>query len=127
MKKVSAFLWLLLAALAANGQTFGHTQLLPLNANTGVFVKFTGSITSPALVIIEDGSANNGVGQGIQYEFNDGHLTPWVTVYTIMPQTEPLIFGYPGTHFTFGTYGKQLVLLRSASALPTIVRITELP
>lgn len=90
--------------------------------------------------IIEDGSANGGVGQGMQYQFDDGQSPNFTTVYTLEPQSEPIILGTPipqGRGYglvigkpaeSSGGYdlpAKLLINLRSATATATTARITE--
>ena len=113
-------------------------------------------ITSPALLtfvavsatqvtrrveIIEDFSANAGVGQGLTYQFDDGE-TPrlYYRPMEIAPQTEPIILGatIPQQHGyglvlghgpdASGGYTIQatlLINLRSATTTGTVVRVTE--
>jgi hypothetical protein len=89
---------------------------------------------------MEDGSANGGVGQGIAYQFDDGSSTPFTTIYTMEPVSEPIVLGAPvpqGTGYglvigkpaeSSGGYtlaATLLINLRSASTTSTIVRVTE--
>jgi hypothetical protein len=117
-----------------------HTRLITLNASGGAFVAVSATQVTRRVEIIEDGSANAGVGQGIAYQFNDGSATPFTTIYTIEPQSEPIILGTPipqgaGYAMVIGTPPDRsggysiaatlLINLRSASATSTIARVTE--
>src|ERR1700675_2526627 len=72
-----------------------HTRLITLNNNSGAFVAVSATQVTRRVEIIEDGSANAGVGQGLAYQFNDGSATPFTTTYTIEPQSEPIVLGTP--------------------------------
>jgi len=117
-----------------------RTRLITLNGSAGAFVAVSATQVTRRVEIIEDGSANGGVGQGITYQFNDGSPTPFTTIYTIEPQTEPIILGSPvaqgaGYSLTLGTpvdksggyslSATLLINLRSASTSSTAVRVTE--
>ena len=118
-----------------------HTRLITLNGNGGAFTAVSATTVTRRVEIIEDGSANGGVGQGLNYQFNDGSATPFTTTYTIEPQSEPIVLGTPipqgaGFGLVVGTPADNsggyaiaatlLINLRSASANPTTVRVTEL-
>lgn len=117
-----------------------RTRLINLNANSGAYTPVYATQVTRRVEIIEDGSANAGVGQGIIYQFDDGSTTPFTTAYTILPQTEPLVLGDPipenhGYGLVIGKPAESsggyelpatlLCNLKSASATPTTVRVTE--
>ena len=117
-----------------------HTRLISLNGSGGAFVAVSATQVTRRVEIIEDGSANGGTGQGIAYQFDDGSTTPFTTVYTMEPQSEPIVLGTPvpqGAGFgavvgtppdNSGGYAiaaTLLINLRSASTNTTIVRVTE--
>jgi hypothetical protein len=117
-----------------------RTRLITLNGSAGAFIAVSATQVTRRVEIIEDGSANGGVGQGIAYQFNDGSPTPFTTIYTIEPQTEPIILGSPvaqgmGYSPVLGTPADKsggyslnatlLINLRSASTSSTVVRVTE--
>jgi hypothetical protein len=117
-----------------------HTRLITLNGSAGAFVAVSATQVTRRLEVIEDGSANGGTGQGVAYQFNDGSATPFTTIYTIEPQSEPIVLGTPipqgrGYAMTLGTppdnsggyalAATLLINLRSASTSTTVVRVTE--
>ncbi len=117
-----------------------HTRLIALNGSGGAFVAVSATQVTRRVEVIEDGSANAGIGQGLQYQFSDGSTLPFTTVYTIEPQSEPIVLGTPipqgaGFGLVLGTPPDNsggysipatlLINLRSASASSTIVRVTE--
>jgi hypothetical protein len=117
-----------------------HTRLINLNGSGGAFVAVSATQVTRRVEILEDGGANAGVGQGLQYQFNDGSATPFSTTYTIEPQTEPIKLGTPipwgeGYGLVIGTPADSsggyslaatlLINLKSASTNPTVVRVTE--
>lgn len=117
------------------------TRLINLNGSGGAFVAVSATQVTRRVEIIEDGSANAGVGQGLAYQFNDGVIDPFTTTYTIEPQSEPIILGTPipqgaGYGMVIGTPpdasggytipATLLINLPSASASATVVRVTEL-
>lgn len=117
-----------------------HTRLITLNGSGGAFVAVSATQVTRRVEVIEDGSANGGTGQGLAYQFNDGSATPFTTVYTIEPQSEPIVLGTPvsqndGFGLVIGipadnSGGYQLaatllINLQSASANTTVVRVTE--
>ena len=75
------------------GIAWRNTRFVNLNGSAGAFVAVSATQVTRRVEIIEDGSANAGTGQGLAYQFNDGSATPFVTVYTIEPQSEPIISG----------------------------------
>jgi hypothetical protein len=117
-----------------------RTRLITLNGSGGAFVAVSATQVTRRVEIIEDGSGNGGVGQGITYQFNDGSTSPFTTIYTIEPQSEPIILGSPvaqgaGSSLVVGAPADKsggyslaaslLINLRSASTSSTIVRVTE--
>lgn len=117
-----------------------HTRLISLNGGGGAFVAVSATQVTRRVEIIEDGSANAGVGQGLAYQFDDGSTTPFTTTYTIEPQSEPIILGTPipqghGFGLVIGKGAEDsggyhlaatlLINLKSASTSTTIVRVTE--
>jgi hypothetical protein len=117
-----------------------HTRLISLNGSGGAFVAVSATQVTRRVEIIEDGSANGGTGQGLAYQFQDGSTTPFTTIYTIEPQSEPIVLGTPvpqggGYALVIGTppdssggytlAATLLINLRSASTSSTIVRVTE--
>src|ERR1700743_2590657 len=117
-----------------------HTRLISLNGSGGAFVAVSATQVTRRVEIIEDGSANGGVGQGLAYQFNDGSTTPFTTTYTIEPQSEPIILATPvaegsGHALVLGTPADKaggyslsatlLINLKSASTNSTVVRVTE--
>jgi hypothetical protein len=117
-----------------------HTRLIALNGNGGAYTPVYATQVTRRVEILEDGSANAGTGQGITYQFDDGSTTPFVTAYTIEPQTQPLILGTAiAEHAGYGlVIGKPaessggynmpatlLANLKSATATATVVRVTE--
>jgi hypothetical protein len=117
------------------------TRLINLNGSAGAFVPVSATQVTRRVEVIEDGSANGGTGQGMQYQFDDGSTTPFTTTYTIEPQSEPIILGTPipqghGYGMVIGKPAESsggysmvatlLINLKSASANTTIVRVTEL-
>jgi hypothetical protein len=117
-----------------------HTRLITLNGSAGAFVPVSATQVTRRVEVIEDGSANSGTGQGLSYQFNDGSATPFTTIYTIEPQSEPIVLGTPvplggGYGLVLGTppdnsgghalAATLLINLRSASTTSTIARVTE--
>jgi hypothetical protein len=116
------------------------TRLIDVNGSGGAFVAVLATQPTRRVEIIEDFSANGGVGQGLAYQFDDGETPSFTTVYEIAPQTEPIILGAPipqqhGYGLIIG-HGPDasggysipatlLINLRSASATGTVVRVTE--
>lgn len=70
-----------------------------INASTGALTTLYGTVLSKAIEILEDGSANAGVGQGLIYYLVDPvnttnpQLPVWKGPYQIEPQTEPIKLG----------------------------------
>jgi hypothetical protein len=117
-----------------------HTRLITLNGSAGAFTAVSATQVTRRVEVIEDGSANGGTGQGLAYQFNDGSTTPFTTIYTIEPQSEPIILATPvaqgaGYGLVLGTPADKsggyslsatlLINLRSASTSSTVVRVTE--
>lgn len=113
-----------------------------LNANSGAYTTLYGKILSRIIEILEDGSANGGTAQGLQYLLPDPqNAGAWVGPFVIEPQTEPIRLGDPyaafgpygsavakGSDFLVGvgvTGGTPYIQIRSASATETVVRVTE--
>jgi hypothetical protein len=119
--------------------------LIAINGSGGAYVTVSATMVTRRVEILEDYSANAGVGQGLAYQFDDGSgsvpNTPNTAhTYTIGPQTEPIILGEPipqgaGYGRVIGTPpdasggytipATPLINLRSASATATTVRVTE--
>ena len=117
-----------------------HTRLISLNGSAGAFVAVSATTVCRRVEVIEDGSANAGTGQGLSYQFADGSTPPFTTIYTVEPQSEPIVLGTPvpqgaGFGLVIGTPPDKsggytlaatlLINVRSASASSTIVRVTE--
>ncbi len=122
-----------------SGYQGGKARLVAINGSAGAFVQILATIPCRRMTVIEDYSANAGVGQGLQYQLPGDNFTQ---VFSIAPQTEPIDLedeGYnggpgsilgngPGFITGFGpTTGTPLINVRSASATATIVRVTEFP
>jgi hypothetical protein len=116
------------------------TRLITLNGSGGTFVAVSATQVTRRVEIIEDFSANAGVGQGLTYQFDDGETPNFTTVYEIAPQTEPIILGAPipqqhGYGLVLGhgpdasggytIQATLLINLRSATTTGTVVRVTE--
>lgn len=121
-----------------------HLYNVPATGAAPLLVR--GTRFSRQAEIIEDGSANAGVGQGLIYWLPDP-LSPdsqnpnWLGPFQIEPQTEPLKLGDvigniggmgqplcngPGHILGIGdTLGLPLIQLTSATASTTKVRVTE--
>jgi hypothetical protein len=117
-----------------------RTRLISINGNGGAWTSVYATQVTRRAEIIEDFSANSGVGQGLQYQFDDDQTPNFTTVYEIAPQSEPIILGTPipqGAGYArvlgngpdnsggYSIPATLLVNLRSASALGTTVRVTE--
>jgi hypothetical protein len=117
-----------------------RTTLYNINGSAGAFVSIPATQITRRVEIIEDGSANAGVAQGLQYQFDDGQTPPYTTVYAITGPEEPLILGDPvpqGKGYgpvigkpaqNSGGYAEAatvLCKLKSLSATATVVRVTE--
>lgn len=72
-----------------------RTRLIGLNAVAGAFTSIYATQVTRRVEIVEDAAANGGVGQGLQYQFDDGSSTPFTTTYSIASQTEPITLGQP--------------------------------
>lgn len=116
------------------------TRLVAINGSAGAFTPISATQVTRRVEIIEDFSANAGVGQGLIYQFNDGSATPFVTPYAVAPQSEPIILGSPipqnqARGLVVGTPPDKsggysiaatlLINIKSASATATIVRVNE--
>src|SRR5579862_1011840 len=116
------------------------TRLININGSGGAWTAVSATQVTRRVEVIEDFSANAGVGQGLAYQFNDGSVTPFTTVYEVAPQSEPIILGAPipqnkGYGLVIGTPpdasggysipATLLINLRSATATATTVRVTE--
>lgn len=122
-----------------------NTRLVTLNATGGAFITVSATMVTRRVEVIEDGSADGGTGQGLQYQFDDGFgavpNTPnTAKTYQIQPQTEPIILGEvvpfgmgygrvigtpPDNSGGYSIPATPLINLRSATASTTIVRVTE--
>ena len=117
-----------------------RTRLIDLNGNAGAWTAVLATQPTRLVEIIEDYSANQGVGQGLAYQFDDGKTPNFTTVYEIAPQTEPIILGdpIPQQHGYGPILGRGpdasggytlaatlLINLRSATTAATVVRVTE--
>lgn len=130
----------------------GTQNIRPINANgsAGLFVLIRATIDCRKCTLLEDGSANGGVGQGIQYAVVDPNdptgasATVQPIVFdTILPATEPIILGGENSMnaalgSTLGrgpqdapgagvapSLGTPLIWVRSATATPIVLRATE--
>lgn len=116
------------------------TRLIAISGSSGAWTPVSATQVTRRVEVIEDFSANNGVGQGLAYQFDDGSTTPFATVYEVGPQTEPIRLGSPvpqgaGYGLVLGhgpdaSGGYQmpatlLINLRSATATATTARVTE--
>lgn len=117
-----------------------RTRLISINGNGGAWIPVYATQVTRRVEIIEDFAGNTGVGQGLEYQFDDGSDAPFSTTYEIAPQTEPLVLGaqipqHTGNGLVVGhgpdaSGGSQLpatllINLRSAGTASTEVRITE--
>lgn len=117
-----------------------NTRLINVNGSGGAYVAVSATMPTRRVEIIEDGSANGGTGQGLAYQFDDGSTTPFVTVYTIEPQTEPIVLGEivanlggfgrivgrgPDASGGYTLAATLLINLKSATTTATVVRVTE--
>lgn len=117
-----------------------HTRLISIDGNGGTWTPVYATQVTRRVEIIEDFSGNTGVGQGLEYQFDDGSETPFSTIFQIAPQTEPLVLGaqipqHSGYGLVVGrgadaSGGHQLpatllINLRSAGTASTEVRVTE--
>jgi hypothetical protein len=124
----------------------GYTvTLYTLNANSGAYTTLLGTRLSRMIEIIEDGSANGGTGQGLQYQLPDPAsptgVQNWLPAMVIEPVTEPIVLGDkyaihqpfgaivangPGVELGVGvTAAIPFINIKSASANATTVRVTE--
>lgn len=117
-----------------------NTCLISVNGQGGAWTSVYATQVTRRVEIIEDFSANSGVGQGLAYQIDDGSSAPFQTTYEIASQTEPLILGQPipqGTGYglvigrgpdSSGGYSLPatlLINLRSSTGTATVVRVTE--
>ncbi|MFL6427884.1 MAG: hypothetical protein ACJ71S_06540 [Acidobacteriaceae bacterium] len=117
-----------------------RTTLYNINGSGGAFTAIRATKITRRVEIVEDGSANAGVAQGLSYQFDDGQTPPFTTIYQLPGAQEPLILGEPipqaggyGSVIgkgpqTSGGYSEVATLLcnlRSLSATATVVRVTE--
>lgn len=124
----------------------GYTvTLYTLNANSGGYSTLLGKRLSRIIEIIEDGAANAGVGQGLQYQLPDPAsptgVQNWLPAMVIEPQTEPIVLGDkyaihqpygapiangPGVMLGVGvTPATPYIQIKSAGTSTTIIRVTE--
>lgn len=121
------------------------TTLVTLNPSTGAFITLVGTRLARVIEIIEDGSANDGQGQGLIFMEPDPRSTPdnplWLPAETIEPSSEPIVLGNkwaihqpfgapisngPGVTLGLGTtLGTNFLQIKSATPLSTIVRVRE--
>jgi hypothetical protein len=121
------------------------TRLIAVNGSGGAFVAVSATSVTRRVEIIEDGSANAGVGQGLQIQFDDGfgtvpNVPNTANTYTVEPVSEPFTLGEPipqgaGYGRVIGTPpdnsggysipATPLANVRSASATATIIRVNE--
>jgi hypothetical protein len=121
-----------------------RTRLIAINGSGGAFTAVSATTVTRRVEIVEDGSANAGVPQGLAYQIDDGSATPFTTIYTNIPTAalpaEPIVLGEKipqgeGFGTVIGTPPDKsggytlaatlLINLRSATATATIVRVTE--
>jgi hypothetical protein len=122
-----------------------RVRTIAINANTGAYTTVLATMVTRRVEILEDFSANAGVGQGLEYMLPDpGSLNPavpsWDGPFEIAPQTEPIVLGEPvpqGHGFgsvlghgpdASGGYelpATPLIQIRSASATATTIRVSE--
>jgi hypothetical protein len=127
--------------MPALNQAGARVRLVAINGNGGAFTVIRATTLCRRVEIIEDFSANAGVGQGIQYQVpNDGTTAGFTTTLSVAPQTEPIILqdtvaeargrgafigNGPDASGGYALPATQIVNLRSASATGTVVRISE--
>lgn len=137
-----------------------NVRYIAINGSAGAYITVLATQWTWRAEVLEDFSANAGVGQGLQYLLPDpkspnptvpswlgqaGSTATPVTAtvgFEIGPQTEPIILGQPlplggGSAPTIGTgpdnsggysiAATPLIMIRSASATATAIRITEFP
>lgn len=136
-----------------------NERYIAINGSAGAYTTVLATQWTWRAEVLEDYSANAGVGQGLEFLLPDPKSFPqtpaWLgqagstaapatpTVgFKIGPQTEPIILGQPlplggGSAPTIGTGpdnsggysipATPLIMIRSASATATAIRITEFP
>lgn len=134
-------------------------KYIAINGGAGAYTTVLATQWTWRAEILEDFSANAGVGQGLEYLYPDPTTNPanpsWIGIagstanpvtatagFKIGPQTEPIILGEPlplggGSSPTIGTgpdnsggyviAATPLIMIRSASATATAIRITQFP
>lgn len=116
------------------------TRIVAINGSAGAWTSISATQITRRVEIIEDASANAGAAQGLQYQFDDGQVPPFTSVYQILAGDEPLILGDPvpqgrgygpvigvGPQSSGGSSMPATLLckIRSLSATATAVRISE--
>jgi hypothetical protein len=117
-----------------------RTRLIAINGSAGAFTPVFATQPTRRVEILEDFSANAGIGQGLAYQFDDGQMPHFTTIYEIAPQTEPIVLGDPiPQNHGFGLIvgrgpdasggytlaATLLINLRSVTTTGTVVRVTE--
>src|ERR1700678_718143 len=116
-----------------------RVRTIAINANTRAYTTVLATMPTRRVEILEDYSANAGVGQGLQYMLPDNSSSDpsnptWDGPFSIAPQTEPVILGEPvpqghghGADASGGytLAATPLIQIRSASATDTTIRVSE--
>jgi hypothetical protein len=122
-----------------------RVRTIAINANTRAYTTVLATMPTRRVEILEDYSANAGVGQGLQYMLPDNSSSDpsnptWDGPFSIAPQTEPVILGEPvpqghgyGAVLGHGPDASggytlaatPLIQIRSASATDTTIRVSE--
>lgn len=122
-----------------------NVRTIAINGNAGAYTTVLATQVTRRVEIVEDYSANAGVGQGLEYNLPDNKsLDPanpaWLGPFEIAPQTEPIILGEPvpqgagyGTVLGHGPDASggytlaatPLIQIRSATATSTTIRVSE--
>lgn len=120
-------------------------QQIVLNGSAGQYTVVLGTRLSRMVEIAEDGSANSGNGQGLTIQLPDpaspSGVQNWLPAETYTPQQEPIVIGDkyaihqpyggtvangPGVMLGVGvTAATPICQIKSASALATIINVTE--
>lgn len=120
-------------------------QQITLNASTGQYIVVLGTRLSRMVEIVEDGSVNQGQGQGFIIQLPDpaspAGVTNWLPARTITPQQEPYVIGDkyaihqpyggtvangPGVQVGVGvTAATPICQIKSASAITTVINVSE--